>query len=315
MTELLEQIRAMLMQEVAAYGTVDYLAPSFQQNLAYYRAEEETDSSCDPPVPSTSTSVDSSSSGITELWREKICEWSYQVIDHFDFSREVVAIAMNYLDRYLATKFANKKIFQLAAMTALFLAVKLHERSKLSMSSMIELSRGSFNLEQMVVMEISLIRGLRWHLHPPTAQSFVQRFLLLVPSTAISPDALYDVLELSRFLTELSVIDYFFVTQRPSHIGLAALLNAMQDIAAVSIEVQSEFVDLVKKEYKMEIDSLPSVIECRGRLRSLCALQGINGASSTDSSSYRGAGVSPVCVSYGTLRAQTIVKDQGSIVT
>ena len=92
------------------------------------------------------------------MWREKICEWSYQVIDHFDFSREVVSVSIHYLDRFLATRTVNKKVFQLAAMTCLFLAIKLHEPGKLSMASMIELSRGYFMVEQMATMEMSILR-------------------------------------------------------------------------------------------------------------------------------------------------------------
>ena len=62
------------------------------------------------------------------------------------------------MDRYLATKYVNKKIFQLAAMTSLYLAVKLHEPGRLSMAAMIELSRGVFVKEQMKGMEMELLR-------------------------------------------------------------------------------------------------------------------------------------------------------------
>ena len=99
-----------------------------------------------------------SSGEINETWREKICEWSYQVIDHFDFSREVVMISMNLLDRFLSSRTVNKKVFQLAAMTSLFIAIKLNEPGKLTMASMIELSRGYFKVNQMAAMEVSILR-------------------------------------------------------------------------------------------------------------------------------------------------------------
>jgi lipoyl(octanoyl) transferase len=80
------------------------------------------------------------------------------VIDHFDFSREIVSISIHYLDRYLATRPVNKKLFQLAAMTTLYLAIKLYEPGSLSMASMIELSRGYFKVEQMAEMEMTILR-------------------------------------------------------------------------------------------------------------------------------------------------------------
>ena len=224
------------------------------------------------------------------------------MIDHFDFSREVVAIAMNYLDRYLATKTVNKKMFQLAAMTALFLAVKLHEPSKLSMASMIELSRGCFTVQQMETMEVSLIRGLRWHLHPPTAHSFTKRFLHMVPLSTIAVDVLYDVLELSRFLAELSVIDYFFVTQNPSHVAIAAIANAMQDIATVPMEARTHFAEMIQRNHNLDIQTCQTIVECRNRLRLLCTLQGslANAAASVDETAAREGDTqsSPVSVAY-----------------
>ena len=40
--------------------------------------------------------------------------------------------------------------------------------------------------------------------------------------------ARHDVNELARFMTELSVCDYWFVTKKPSSIALASLINAME---------------------------------------------------------------------------------------
>lgn len=153
MVDLHERMDAMLRQELKDYKTFDYLAPIYQQQLSVHSDGVLFDSS----TASHSTSS-SASSTINEIWREKICEWAFQVIDHFDFSREVVGVAIHYLDRYLATRTVNKKVFQLAAMTCLFLAIKLYEPGRLSMSTMIDLSRGYFTVDQMTAMETSILR-------------------------------------------------------------------------------------------------------------------------------------------------------------
>jgi lipoyl(octanoyl) transferase len=155
MVELLERMEVMFHQEANAYKTEDYLAPEFQKKLA---SVCDLDFIAHGSTKSSDSLSSTSSSGINDVWREKICEWSYQVIDHFDFSREVVSISIHYLDRFLATRPCNKKVFQLAAMTALFLAIKLYEPGRLSMQSMIELSRGYFKVEQMIAMEMSILR-------------------------------------------------------------------------------------------------------------------------------------------------------------
>ena len=155
MEDLLARLEAMLKQETAAYKTEDYLSPEHQGKL---QGQVLQDGICGVDDLASSSSSSQSSYDINETWREKICEWSYQVVDHFDFSREVVMIAMNFLDRYLASRSVNKKVFQLAAMTSLFLAIKLNEPGKLTMPAMIELSRGFFRVEQMAAMEVSILR-------------------------------------------------------------------------------------------------------------------------------------------------------------
>ena len=153
MVDLVERIDTLVKQECGIYRTEDYLAPSFQAKLAPPRLSSLF--AAEPEISAISSST--TTSGINEVWREKICEWSYQVIDHFDFSREVVAISVHYLDRYLSTRTVNKRIFQLVAMTTLYLAIKLHDQGIVSMASMIELSRGYFLVKQMEEMELELL--------------------------------------------------------------------------------------------------------------------------------------------------------------
>lgn len=163
MVDLLERLEALLYLEDVAYRTIDYLSPSYQQSL---QQQYQNDLSCfdlQSAFTPTASSSSSSQSGINEVWREKICEWSYQVIDHFDFSREVVSVSIHYLDRFLATTPVNKKLFQLVAMTALYLAIKIYEPGNLSMKSMIELSRGYFSPAQMAEMEMAILRYVFLH--------------------------------------------------------------------------------------------------------------------------------------------------------
>lgn len=156
MVDLLERLEVLLESEGESYRTINYLSPSHQQSL--HRQYQCDPSSFDLKSAFTpNSSSNTSDSGINEIWREKICEWSYQVIDHFDFSREVVGISIHYLDRFLATYPVNKKLFQLVAMTSLYLAIKIYETGNISMKSMIDLSRGYFSTAQMAEMEMSIL--------------------------------------------------------------------------------------------------------------------------------------------------------------
>ena len=218
---------------------------------------------------SQSNASSSSNSQINELWREKICEWCYQVVDHFDFNREVVSVAMSYLDRYLATRTVNRRIFQLAAMTALYLSIKLYEPGKLRMSSLIDLSRGYFMAEHIVTMEDSMLQSLGWHVHPPTPLAFCRDFMRLV-SGEIEPGPRHDVSELARFMTELSVCDYWFVTKKPSSIALASLVNAieLQGPHRVDPRYKVEFLTRVV-DLGIDIACDEEILACYERLRQM----------------------------------------------
>jgi len=137
---------------------------------------------------------------------------------------------MNHLDRYLAVYpcTVDKDRFQLLAMTCLYLSVKLNEYrhllipgSKSSMDTILQLSRGYYTLQQMEKMEHDVLQRLQWHVHPPTPQIFVKHFLFFL---AIDDHEVHD---LCQFMVELSVMDYFFVSYKPSEIAIAGILIAI----------------------------------------------------------------------------------------
>lgn len=289
MVDLVERIDALLGQEEAFYKTADYLSHGI--NCASSVSDSSSESL-------TSSNGSSSVSDINESWRRSICEWSFEVTDHFELSREIVSLAMNFLDRFLMKKWVDKKIFQLAAITCVHLASKLlcDPGGKVTMDTMIELSRGFFTVADMKEMELELLSVLGWHVHPPTPFCFSKHFLFLVPYTAIKMDVRHDILELTRFLTELSVIDYFFVSKKASSVALAALLNAMDEIPEVSDEAMAAFATEMQRISGVNMRR-PDVLDCRERLRLLYAQGGY--ARPEPQPETRSEAISPVCVSYG----------------
>lgn len=78
--------------------------------------------------------------GVTERCRRRTCEWMYDICDYFRLNREVVGIALFYVDRYFTITFngvgddvrvpVTRRKFQLVALTGLYVAVKLHGESR-----------------------------------------------------------------------------------------------------------------------------------------------------------------------------------------
>jgi hypothetical protein len=185
------------------------------------------------------------------------------VVDHFDLNREVVSTAMSHLDRFLGVYHGtvDKNLFQLLAMTCLYLSIKLNEYkhllipgSKSSMDTILQLSRGFFTLKEMEKMEYEVLQRLQWHVHPPTAQLFVKHFLFFL---SVEEHELHD---LAQFMIELSVMDYFFVSYKPSEIAMAALLNSMERLGQKNTSRMNfpitRFIDI----------NSPAILACRERL-------------------------------------------------
>lgn len=280
LAEVSDRFDVLKRQESTTYVGCDYLAK-------WKRAAEHAESPESLPQ--------NAATGITEVWREKICEWSYEVVDYFEFNREVVAVSLSFLDRYLASRIVNKKSFQLVAMTTLYLAIKLYEHGNVAISSFTELSRGNFTVEEISKMEMTIIRELNWHLHPPTTLSFCRSFLAFFPMDIASREMKHEIAEMMRFLCELAVCDYWFVTQKPSSIALAAVSIALEKHLMKKLQILGDFLKAIDEASDIRVTD-EEVVACRERLWEMYCSGGYN--SSVDASSTAASrGESPVCVS------------------
>jgi len=211
-------------------------------------------------------------------WREKICEWYFKMVDHFDFTREIVSISLSFLDRFLCAQQQGEERApttepqqaQLAAMSSLHLAVKLYEPRKIKMSSLADLSRGHFTTEMIERMEQMILLTLDWRVHPPTPLQFMHLFFKLLP---LPEEQKQDFFELARFLTELAICDYYFVTEMPSNLAYAAILNALEfrgshGAAPISARAVQEFLHEMLRVAGLHCDSA-IVSAARTRIREI----------------------------------------------
>lgn len=244
-------------------------------------------------------------------------------MDHFDLNRELVSISMIYVDRYCAALsgaaiielLSDKKQFQLLAMASLCLAIKLHGHGDVYDSTtslttnmvpriietILQIGDGNYTIEQLRTMEVDILQNLQWLLHPPTPQVFVSYFFRVF-SWAESPE----LTELTSYIVELSVHDYYFVSFKPSVVALASLSNATHMLLGPAStmmrdESHSWVVYLQKnilRSYNYEETN--NINACRGRLMKLFANAGakledfIDFSNSSDNEELRGMEPTPM---------------------
>jgi Cyclin, N-terminal domain/Cyclin, C-terminal domain len=208
------------------------------------------------------------SQGVTENWRRRLCEWMFEVVDHFSFDREVVAFALGYLDRSVALAYGpsdggmtlSKRDYQLYAVTSLYLAIKVHgemdgttaERLKLRVSTFKDLSRGFFSVETIEAKEREMLSLLQWRVNPPTCAQFISYFLGLLPEwdpndqECSREEVVVEIFDLAKYLTELSLFrSHFTINHTPSTVAYGAILCAMESMQGyktVPLGIQLQFL-------------------------------------------------------------------------
>ena len=104
----------------------------------------------------------------------------------------------------------------------------------------------------------------------------------------------HEIAEMMRFLCELSVCDYWFVTQKPSNVALAAVTIALEKHLMDRLPDLGEFLKDIDKASGVRVTD-ESVAACRERLWEMYCTGGYNASSDSTASASRGE--SPVCVS------------------
>eukprot|EP00581_Thalassiosira_minuscula_P029902 CAMPEP_0183785120 /NCGR_PEP_ID=MMETSP0739-20130205/66337_1 /TAXON_ID=385413 /ORGANISM="Thalassiosira miniscula, Strain CCMP1093" /LENGTH=323 /DNA_ID=CAMNT_0026029115 /DNA_START=86 /DNA_END=1057 /DNA_ORIENTATION=+ len=210
---------------------------------------------------------------IDETCRSKMCEWIYHVIDSTRLQRETASVAMGFLDRYLSSSSEraegaklDRKEYQLAAMTCLYIAVKIREPFEMDAGLMSRLSRGMHSAEEITTLEYDILIALQWKVNGPTPIQFINHIMELLPDSAKS--AAPTLYEHSHFQAELAVGDYAFVPYlRQSTIAVASILNSLSSIERGSHHFNEcvEFIQDLSSAFDLDIDS-PVVNAVRARL-------------------------------------------------
>lgn len=163
-------------------------------------------------------------------WRQRIIEWMYGVVDHCNLRRESVAVATYFLDLAAARGLVHCRVdFQLVAMTSLMLSIKLNDSTMVKLDSMVKLGRGLFNEADVIATESKMLHAFGWHVHPPTPVCFMRQLLRLLPLET-SAIARYMIVEVTRFISEISACLYKFVKYPASTMATAAIIIAMERI-------------------------------------------------------------------------------------
>ena len=214
-------------------------------------------------------------------WRTKIFEWYYKIVDHFEYDREVVALAIDFLDRYqiLSKEHMNGEKYQLSAMTSLYIVIKMNcqkssreagnqnskARLTFSLQQYVSLSRDLFTSEDVEQMELEILDSLNWKVNPVIPTDYLVKLLSVfkckkVMKSVEKPDKIQTLLtvvyELSRYLIEIALTStemcFYFNTSyegyspSPSMLCFSTVLQCLDWISSdnLSTHDKNNFFDV-----------------------------------------------------------------------
>ncbi len=147
-TDILTRLDAMLVQEVTA-----------TTRCFNYFKRKSVDDSC----------------------RKLMVTWLQQVQSTLKLSPDSVWIAMSIFDRYLcsgrggsARALEDKSKFQLAAITAIYTAVNIHEPVVLGIDMLLVVCRHSYTEDNFVSMEMDILSAINWRVSCHTAIDYTR---------------------------------------------------------------------------------------------------------------------------------------------
>lgn len=151
--------------------------------------------------------------------RAILVDWLVSVHLKFRLLPETLFLTVSMVDRYLEKKAVMRQQLQLVGVTAMFLACKYEEIYPPELKDFISVTDRAYTKEQLVRMEIDMLKVLQFHITVPTAWRFLERFAHLAEATE-------SAVALSRYLLELPLVEYHMARYKPSVQAAAALFLA-----------------------------------------------------------------------------------------
>lgn len=196
-------------------------------------------------------------SAVQPRMRAILLDWLIEVCEVYRLHRETFYLAVDYIDRYLSsTSDLPKTRLQLIGVTCLFIAAKIEEIYPPKVADFAYVTDGACAEEEILKMELCVLKSLNWGLSPMTPNSWVKLFMqvsncdqgprasenFVVPQFSGLPFArCMQLLDLA--ILDLSSLDFAYSVMAASAV---AILQSMDLATAASGYSEAELAGCVR---------------------------------------------------------------------
>jgi len=218
---------------------------------------------CDYLCESLRPTVDGSF--VTHHHRAEIVDWMYNIVDDYGIDCEIVIMAMGIVDRFLSKPSSithgalrDRHQFELVANAALSICIKTGKEEMPDNDFLAGVSRGIYSVPEIEDMESNIRQILSSGINAPTSIQIAKYFLsLALPGVNPEESRWNYFLDDVSFQLEYAVGDYFFTTQWPGTVAMAAILNTLDELLGQDRQLMLRaFPSIVNKHFPSVTDVL-----------------------------------------------------------
>ena len=138
--------------------------------------------------------------------------------------------------------------YKLASITALHIALKVHNRTTIKATTLADLSKGEISATDIIRMETMMLKALDYHLCPPTCQTFIVLFAELLPVSVRESSVLVShIVQQAMYLAELSTMHLLMKGVKASVVSIGSMLNVMDMMVGENALRRDDCVGFLKR--------------------------------------------------------------------
>lgn len=154
---------------------------------------------------------------VSRSMRAILIDWMVEVQESFELNHETLYLAVKLVDLYLSRVVIKRDVLQLIGSTAMFIACKFDERTPPYVDDFLYICDDAYKRKELISMEIKILKVVGFDLGIPLSYRFLRRY-------ARCAKVNMEDLTFTRYILEMSLMDYELVDLADSALAAAALL-------------------------------------------------------------------------------------------